>query len=530
MTLQLRHVTKSFGEQTALRDVDLSVEYGEVHALVGQNGSGKSTLIKLLSGYHQPDPGAEAELDGRPFQLGSSHAARAAGLRFVHQDLALVLSLSILDNMMLGRPYPVGLGGRIRWRVAADRARGYLGQVGMEADVRSPVGTLSMSERTAVAIARALSDTGSGQLLVVLDEPTAALPAGDVDRLLEAIGRLRAEGHGVLLVSHHLGEVLGIADRITVLRDGRVAASVPGAGVDQRRLTELIVGHSVVVPDVGPRRPKAGGGFPRQPAGPGRPDQAMALRVRGLAGGRIGGLDFGVRAGEIVGVAGITGSGRESLAPLLTGGLPHQGEIEVAGSRLAPGRPRDVVAAGVAAVPGERARLGVFPNLGVRANMTISQLERHRRWGRIVRRLERREVGEWIDRLGIVARGPDAPMPTLSGGNQQKVLVARALRTRPGVLVLDDPTQGIDIGARAQIHEVIEQCAADGIAILLVSTDSDELARLSDRVLILAGGRLAQILERGPALTAKSIDASQLDAKPGPALAAAAVGSEGGDA
>ena len=504
MTLQLRHVTKSFGEQTALRDVDLSVAYGEVHALVGQNGSGKSTLIKLLSGYHQPGPGAEAELDGRPFQLGSTHAARVAGLRFVHQDLALVLPLSILENMMLGRPYPVGLGGRIRWRAAADRAGGYLRQVGVKADVWSLVGSLSMSERSAVAIARALSDTGHGRLLIVLDEPTAALPADDVGRLLEAIARLRAEGHGVLLVSHHLGEVLDIADRITVLRDGRVAASVPSADVDQRRLTELIVGHSAVVSDPGPQRAD--------------PDERenVVFRVRQVSGGRIRGLDLDVRAGEIVGVAGITGSGRESLAPLLTGGLPHLGEVEVAGSLLTPGRPRGVVAAGVATVPGERARLGVFPNLGVRANMTISQPQSHRRWGRIVRSRERREVEMWIDRLGIVTQGPDAPMPSLSGGNQQKVLVARALRTRPKVLVLDDPTQGIDIGARAQIHEVIERCAAEGIAVLLISTDSDELARLSDRVLVLAAGRHAQTLERGPALTAKSIDVSQLDAKPGP--------------
>jgi ribose transport system ATP-binding protein len=511
MTLQLRRVTKSFGEQAALRDVGLSVEYGEVHALVGQNGSGKSTLIKLLSGYHQPDPGAEAELDGRPFQLGSAHAARVAGLRFVHQDLALVLPLSILDNMMLGRPYPVGLGGRIRWRVAADRASGYLRQVGVEADVRVPVGSLSLSERSAVAIARALSDTGHGRLLLVLDEPTAALPADDVDRLLEAIGRLRAEGHGVLLVSHHLGEVLGVADRITVLRDGRVAASVPRADVDQRRLAELIVGHSVAVPAAGPRQTDQG-----------ERDSGVVLRVRRLAGGRIRELGFDIRAGEIVGVAGITGSGRESLAPLLTGGLPHRGEIEVAGSVLAPGRPRGVVAAGVAAVPGERVRLGVFPNFGVRANMTISHLGRHQRWGTIARGRERGEAEMWIDRLGIVAQGPDAPILSLSGGNQQKVLVARALRTSPKALVLDDPTQGIDIGARAQIHEVIERCAGQGIAILLVSTDSDELARLSDRVLVLASGRLAHVLERGPALTAKSIDASQLDAGPPPALAAMA--------
>jgi ribose transport system ATP-binding protein len=516
MTLQLRHVTKSFGGQTALSDVDLSVAYGEVHALVGQNGSGKSTLIKLLSGYHQPDPGAEAEIDGRPFQLGSSHAARAAGLRFVHQDLALVLSLSILDNVMLGRPYPVGLGGRIRWRVAADRVSSYLRQVGVEADPRSPVGSLSMTERSAVAIARALSDTGRGRLLVVLDEPTAALPSGEVGRLLDAIDRLRAQGHGVLLVSHHLGEVLRIADRVTVLRDGRVAASVPRAEIDDRRLTELIVGHSVVVPDAAARG-----------EGPGQRGRDPVLRVRRLRGGRIAGLDFDIRPGEIVGVAGITGSGRESLGALLTGRVAHSGEIDAAGSRLRPGQPRTVVAAGVAAVPGERARFGVFPNLGVRTNMTISLLERHRRWGRIVRGRERREVGEWIERLGIVTRGPDAPMPSLSGGNQQKVLVARALRTRPKVLVLDDPTQGIDIGARAQIHEVIERCAGEGMAILLISTDSDELARLSDRILILAGGRLARTLERGPELTARLIDVSQLDAKPEPALAARAARSQG---
>src|SRR5271165_4247633 len=501
MTLRLRHLTKSFGGQIALRDVDLSVAYGEGHALVGQNGSGKSTPIKVLSGYHQPDAG-EAELDGRPFQLGSAHAARAAGLRFVHQDLALVLQLSILDNMMLGRTYPLGLGGRIRWRTATERVAGYLRQVGVQADPRSAIGSLSLTERSAVAIARAISDTGHGRLLLVLDEPTAALPSDEVGRLLNAVSRLRAEGHGVLLVSHHLGEVLDIADRITVLRDGRVAASVTRGQVDHRRLTELIVGHSGLVPDA-----------VTHGAGQDQRAQDPVLRARQLRGGRLRGLDFEVRPGEIVGVAGITGSGRESLASLLTGGLPHYGEVEVGGHRLQPGQPHRILAAGAATVPGERARFGVFPNLGVRTNMTISLLDRHTHWGRISRGRETEEVNEWIDRLGIVTQGPDAPIQSLSGGNQQKVLVARALRTRPKVLVLDDPTQGIDIGARAQIHEVIERCAGEGIAIVLISTDSDELARLSDRVLILAAGRLARTLEGGPALTAKSIDVSQLDAK-----------------
>ncbi|HTZ91335.1 MAG TPA: sugar ABC transporter ATP-binding protein [Streptosporangiaceae bacterium] len=516
MTLRITRLTKSFGAQIALQGVDLAVAYGEVHALVGQNGSGKSTLIKVLSGYHQPDPGAEAELAGRPFQLGSAHAATAAGLRFVHQDLALVLQLSILDNVMLGRTYPLGLGGRIRSRVAAERVRGYLHQVGVDADVRLPVASLSPAERSAVAIARALSDTGAERLLLVLDEPTAALPSDDVSRLLDAVRRLREEGHGILLVSHHLGEVLDIADHITVLRDGRVAASVRRSEVNQRGLTELIVGHSLVPAEVVSHGQRLAG-LAQEPV----------LRIRNLRGGRMTCLDLDVLPGEIVGVAGITGSGRESLASLITGGLPHQGQVEVAGTMLRPGQPHRVLAAGAAGVPGERARLGVFPNLSVRTNMTISLLDRHRRLGRIDRRGERGEILDWIERLGIVTQGPDAPIQSLSGGNQQKVLVARALRTRPKLLVLDDPTQGIDIGARAQIHEVVQRCAADGIGILLISTDSDELAGLADRILILAGGRCARVLRRGPAVTAKLIDVSQLEASPEPALAGLSASSEG---
>ena len=498
--------------------MDLAVDYGEVHALVGQNGSGKSTLIKVLSGYHQPDPGAEAELDGRPFQLGSAHAARAAGLRFVHQDLALVLQLSILDNMMLGRAYPLGLGGRIRSarRRRAGRRLSAPGRAWMPmSGPRSA--SLSLAERSAVAIARALSETGHrGACCSYSTSPPPHCPRTMSTGCSTPSGRLRGEGHGVLLVSHHLGEILDVADRITVLRDGKVVASARRSEVDQRRLTELIVGHSAVPVDV-----------VSHGQGAGSPPQDPVLRIRQLRGSRMTGLDLDVFPGEIVGVAGITGSGRESLASLITGRLTHQGQVEVAGTELRPGQPHRVLAAGAAGVPGERARFGVFPNLSVRTNMTISLLGRHRRFGRIDRGRERGEIFEWIDRLSIVTQGPDAPIQSLSGGNQQKVLVARALRTRPKVLVLDDPTQGIDIGARAQIHAVIQRCAADGIGILLISTDSDELARLADRTLILAGGKCARVLQRGPAVTAKLIDVSQLDASPEPALAGLSASSEG---
>ncbi len=509
MTLTLRAVNKTFAGQMALRNVDLDVGYGEVRALVGQNGSGKSTLIKLLAGYHQPDPGSVAEIEGRPFDLGSAPAARAHGLRFVHQDLALVLGMSVLDNMMLGRDYPRGFGGRIAWRRARDEARTQLRELGVDADPGTPVGALSMAERTAVAIGRALADTHAGErLFTVLDEPTAALPQDEVGRLLGAIDSLRRQGHGVLLVSHHLNEVLDVADTVTVLRDGRVVASVPRSDVDYAKLTELIVGHPVARATPSERAVAVE-----------RATGRAALTVRNLRGARIAGLDLDVHPGEIVGIAGITGSGRESVAPLLIGRLPRTGEVRVDGRLIASGQPRQAIDAGVASIPGERARYGVFANLNVRTNLTISGLSRHRRWSRIQVQRERAEVDEWIERLSIVTRGTDAPIISLSGGNQQKVLVGRALRLRPQVLVLDDPTQGIDIGARAQIHGVIEQCAADGIAILLVSTDSDDLARLADRVVVLAGGRRAKSLLRGPDLTDNSIDRAQLDS--GSAAAAA---------
>jgi ribose transport system ATP-binding protein len=501
MTLSLRSVSKTFNGLPVLHAASIDLDRGRVRALVGQNGSGKSTIIKLLAGYHQPDPGSAATVDGSPFELGDSTAARTAGLRFVHQDLALVLTMSVLDNMMLGQEYPRGLAGRIRWREAADRVRHQLARLGVEADPRVAVGSLTMAERTAVAVARVLADTGDDRpqgLFIVLDEPTAALPQDEVGRLLQAVRALRDDGHGVLLVSHHLNEVLDVADSVTVLRDGHVVADASQAELDYSSLTELIVGHAIEVQEPADRALSLAS------------EERVALSARNLSGGRVLNLDLEVRPGEIVGVAGITGSGREHVAPLLVGQLPHDGTIRLGSTLLRPGRPAQAMEAGLASIPGERARYGVFANLNVRANLTISDHAPHRRFGRIEVGRERREVTDWIDRLGIVTRGSEAPISSLSGGNQQKVLVARALRLDPDVLVLDDPTQGIDVGARAQIHAVIEQCAADGMAVVLVSTDSDELARLSDRVLVLVGGQLGRELPRDPELAASAIDAAQL--------------------
>ncbi|HEX3955136.1 MAG TPA: sugar ABC transporter ATP-binding protein [Trebonia sp.] len=525
MKLILSGITKTFPGQVALRGVDLSVTYGEVHALVGQNGSGKSTLIKILSGYHEPDPGGSAELDGARFTLGSADLADAAGLRFVHQDLGLVLSLSVLDNVLLGREYPTGRLGQIRWPVVQQQVGTYLRQLGVDVDPRTAVGDLSLAERAGVAIARAVSDTSDHPMAIVLDEPTAALPPDEVRRLLEILDRLRRDGHAVLLVTHHLGEVLEVADRVTVLRDGRVVASAPRAEFDHDKLASLIVGETIVSAVGGP-----GGGTIREQAGGDPASEAdPVLETDNVSGGRVRRLDLAVRRCEIVGIAGITGSGRESVAPLLTGRLGRRGEMRVNGRTLPPGDPSEALGRGVAQVAGERARYGLFPNLSLRGNLTISDLGRHRRHGRISAKGEQAETADWIRRLNIAATGTDVPIMTLSGGNQQKVLIGRALRLDPSLLVLDDPTMGIDIGARAQVHKIVEDCAENGMAIVLVSTDSDELARLADRVLVMKDGIVAEQLDRGPALTADAIDmtlARGVGAGPGAAPSFASPGGE----
>jgi ribose transport system ATP-binding protein len=496
--LEIRGLSKTFAGQVALDRVDLTVRAGQVHALVGQNGSGKSTLIKVLAGYHRPDPGAVARVRGRDLTLGSAVAAHEAGIRFVHQDLGLVLELDAVENLMLGLSYPRGTLGRIRWREAVRQARERTARAGLDIDLRRPVGELGLADRTGLAIARALPDTERGAAVLVLDEPTAALPDADVRRLLATMRALCAAGHSVLVVSHHLDEVLDVADRVSVLRDGRMVATAEAAGLDHDTLGRLMVGHDLAL-STGRSAPVVAGG-----------DPVLALDV--VAGGTVAGLTARVHRGETVGVAGLSGSGRETVAGLLSGRLPRTGHVAVDGRPVRAASPAAALAAGLAFVPGERARYGVFPNLTVRQNLTLGSLRRHVRHGYVDARSERREVRRWIDEFAIVTRGPDALVTTLSGGNQQKVLVARALRRAPAVLVLDDPTAGIDVKARAAVHAILEDHTARGLAVLLASTDSDELARLCDRVLVLGHGRIVRTLHRGTDLSATAVDHAQVAA------------------
>ena len=494
--LAVRGLSKTFPGQRALVGVDLDVRPGEIHALVGQNGSGKSTLIKVLAGFHTPDPGAEIVVSGEPLRAGVPGAGHELGLRFVHQDLGLVPELNIIDNLALGRGYSTGRAGRIRWRSEAHRARAALADLDVDVDVYAPVASLSLAERTGLAIARAIHDDEAATRVLVLDEPTAALPAADVDRLFGILRRLRKRGVGVVLVSHNLDEVLDVADRVSVLRDGRLVTSVPRSGLDHDALVELIVGRAAAVVSA----PVAGDG-----AG------AECLRVEGLAGVGLGGATFAVAHGEIVGVAGLEGSGRESLVPLLTGQSARRaGVVRVGATSIPPAAPDRALRAGMAFVPRERGAAGIFATMSLRENLTISGLRRFVSLGRIRRRHEWAEAAHWIDRLGVVTTGTEALIASLSGGNQQKVLLGRSLRLDPQVLVLDEPTQGVDVGARADVHRIIDEAAARGAGVVVASTDSGELVRLSHRVLVLQQGRIVRTLRRDRDLTVDELNHAQL--------------------
>jgi ribose transport system ATP-binding protein len=479
--LEVFSLSKTFEGQRALREVDFDVKPGEIHALVGQNGSGKSTLIKILAGFETPDPGAGARIGDQPLRLGDPQAALDARLSFVHQDLGLVETMSAMENIALGTGYATRSGGRVDWPAERARAQRALDLVGSTVDPRTTVEDLPPVQRTAVAIARALSVAAEDGRFIILDEPTASLPRSEADHLFEIVRGLARRGMGVVLVSHHLEEVLGVADRITVLRDGRRVASVDAAGLDRHQLAALIVGREVTQHE----------GTARETA------DAAALAASGLRGHTVQDVAFSVAPGEIVGVAGIIGSGREELAGLLFGFETRRGDVVVDGTALPPHAPGSSIAAGLALVPADRARDGLVLEMTVQENLTLGDLAPFWRGGRLRHRAERAETIEWLDRLQVQPRRPEALVHTLSGGNQQKVLLGKWLRLRPKVLILDEPTQGVDVGAKVEIYAAVEQAAHAGVGVLVSSSDPEELALLCDRVLVLRHGSVAAELPSG---------------------------------
>jgi ribose transport system ATP-binding protein len=493
--LVIRGLCKSFAGRPVVDDVSLDLRPGEIRALIGKNGCGKSTLIKVLAGFHLPESG-EVHLEGTPLSFGDAEGAEAAGLRFVHQDLGLVGTLDAVDNLALGRGYRHVRAGRISWRRERRDAAQALRALGYTIDVSVPVSQLTMSERTAIAIARAVSDRRSAARVLVLDEPTANMPANEVTRLFELIRSLRASGIAVLYVSHHMQEVFDIADTVTVMRDGRHVTTRPITGLDEEQLVELMIGRALSAATVNTGQHAIG---------------ETLMSVRDLRTDLLASVDFDVHAGEVVGVTGITGSGREQIAMALFGGVARRGTVTVGGHAVAAGRPDLAVAAGMGFVPSDRHANAALLEAPLRENLTLVDVRPAMLRGVLRKRRERADVQVWLDRLAIDPPEPEMPMGKLSGGNQQKVVLARWLRESPRVLLLDDPTQGVDVGAKNEIHAIIGELSTQGTAVLLVSSDESELAALCDRVLVLFGGRIDREL-RGPGLSPDDVSAATLAA------------------
>ncbi len=508
--LELHSISKTFPGQRALSGVDLEVAAGEVHALVGHNGSGKSTLIKVLSGFHTPDPGSgPATVDGRELRFGDPEGVHDAGIRFIHQDLGLADGLSVLDNLKLGSGlYRTAPGWRIRWRAERADARRRLAALGLDhLDPDDDVERLGAIERTEVAIARALQDEDEVRVLV-LDEPTAALPDKEVGRLFALVRRLVAGGVGVVYVSHRLEEVFDLADRVTVLREGVVVHASPVSEIDQRTLARLIAGGEIVAPV---RTAVA--------AGAAAGDELLCFDEV-WTDDELRGADLTVRAGEVVGVAGLSGSGVHDLPRTLLGGSTlTAGEIRVGGAPVGVLGPTAIAGLGVAVVPAGNHRKRIA-GLSVRENLTISDLGPFWSGAYFHHRAERAEARELLDRFGILPPEPERPIELLSGGNQQKVYVARLLRTRPRLLVLEEPTQGVDVGGSADILRFIVEAAREhGVGVLLCSSDLEDLAGVCQRVLAFRAGRVAAELV-GAAATREAIVEECYLAEGGPIHAA----------
>lgn len=479
--LSVRGLSKSFGSSTVLNSVSFDLFPGEIHAIVGENGSGKSTFIKCLAGYHQPSAGSEIRLAGHrlPLPYGSADAFRY-GFSFVHQNLGLIPTLSVVENLALPRGFDVTAGGRIRWKAERVRAKQALAGFGAHIDPDMLVADLAQADKTLVAIARGLDAGSIDQKVVALDEPTAALPSHEVDRLFAALRRLAARGVGLIYISHRLSEVLKLADRVTTIRDGQVVATTPTSNLDERTLVNQIIGRSLET-----FYPKMNSASRTE----------MLLDVQSLSGNRIAGLDFGIRCGEILGIAGLLGSGRSELGRLIFGAQQKTaGTLRLEGQVVDVRSPKDGLSHGIGYVPEDRLGKGGIGRMTLAENLTLPDLKGIWFGGRLHKRQERRQALEIIRRMQIRPADPDAQFMSLSGGNQQKAIIARSLRLKPRLLILDEPVQGVDIGSKAEIYRLIEQVAKDGTGVIVIDSDFEDLCRLCDRVLVLRDGHLLQDL------------------------------------
>lgn len=491
--LSLRHLSKSFGGVRALKDTDLVVGAGEIHGLVGRNGSGKSTLIKILSGFHSPDPGAECSLAGQRLSLPLEPAsARTLGLVFVHQDLALAAGCSVLENMRIGRYSARGLG-RINWRRERDRVWRGLQDVGLDINPDTLIERLRPVERAQVAIARALDEAARRERgVIVLDEPTTFLPRNDVETLFDAVRRVVSRGFSAIFVSHRVEEIKQLTDRVSVLRDGVRVATRRTSEISENELVELILGQPLS--DLYPPRLTVG--------------SDLVFSVEKLTSDKIRNFSVSMRRGEIIGVTGIAGMGHDSLPYLLFGADPASGgklqQANMAPQDLKSMTPKKAMARGICMVPSDRLRRGGIPAFTVRENVSLPVVWKHFANGILRQNRERAEIGDLLRTFLVRPPETEIPLGILSGGNQQKALLAKWLQIRPNVLLLHDPTQGIDVGAKKEIFVQIENAAARGAAVLISSTEYEDLAHLCHRVLVFRDGEVSAEL-KGASLSEETI-------------------------
>nr|WP_222849439.1 sugar ABC transporter ATP-binding protein [Trebonia kvetii] len=478
MILELQHAAKSFGAVRALIDGSVQLRAGEVHALLGENGAGKSTLVKILAGVHQPDTGT-LTVNGKEVTLHGPAAARAAGIAVIYQEPTLFPDLTVAENMFIGRQ-PLRSaswikgGRRIDRRAMQVEAAVTFKRLGVPLDPARLARGLSIADQQVVEIGKALSLDAQ---VIVMDEPTAALSAAEVDRLFEVVRTLKAQGTAVLFISHRLEEVFAICQRATVMRDGRHVLTSDLAGLTAKDLVRAMVGR-----DLADRPSEAGAGTPGEPV----------LTVSRLTReGVFTDISLTVRAGEIVALAGLVGSGRSEVARAVFGIDRYDaGEVTVGGQRLRRAAPTAAMAAGIGFVPEDRRQQGLVMDMSVQQNVALASLGRLRKGGLIRSSAERAMAADWAARLKIKYGRLADPVATLSGGNQQKVVLAKWLGRRPSVLIVDEPTRGIDVGTKAEVHHLLTELARSGVGVLMISSELPEVLGVSDRILVMREGEL----------------------------------------
>jgi rhamnose transport system ATP-binding protein len=486
--LEARSVEKRYGGVTALGGVSLELRRGEVHALIGENGAGKSTLVRLMTGAAMPDRGVIA-VDGLPVSRADPALMRALGVAAIYQQPALFPDLTVAENLAIGLETG-GAWRRIDWRERRRRGAALLSRVGVALDLDARAETLGAAEQQLVEIARAL---GADARILLLDEPTASLSARETARLFDLLRGLREAGVGMLYISHRLEEIGALADRVSVLRDGELMATREAGAVTRDELIRLMVGRDVVS-TVPARRPPA-------------QDRVLDVQGLGCRASGVHGVSFHIRRGEILALAGLVGAGRTEVARVLFGITPaDRGTVRIGGAAARLDSPADAVRQGLAYVPEDRRRHALIGELSVAANTTLASLAAITRAGMLDRQKEQTIAAGYVSRFAIRTPSLDAPVATLSGGNQQKVALARWLAAAPRVLIVDEPTQGVDVGAKAEIHRLLGTLAEEGLAVLLISSDLPEVLALSDRIAVMSRGTIAGTLDRAGATEAAVLD------------------------